>query len=189
MALPVALKGFEEHSMFYLALMVSLWFFALVPLWGSVLFMGLRLRHQSLLENDPRPNQFGIRQLMVFTGFVAVLLGVGRLLVATGWIESDIDRGYPFLIVLIAAQVLISVPLIFATLLPRRWLAGVLLALLFIVLVTIGEIPLAKEITKNRPSPELEMIAWINFFSAVWVLIFAVIVRGSGYGCGVVESR
>jgi hypothetical protein len=65
------------------------WLFAQVPLWFLAIAHGLRLTslHGETSDAPRMTRQFGIRQLMMVTAVVAVVLGIGRLLV--GWLLRD----------------------------------------------------------------------------------------------------
>ncbi|WP_425616999.1 hypothetical protein NA78x_000664 [Anatilimnocola sp. NA78] len=188
-AVPIWMEHREPWAMMWVLTMGSLWLVAQFPLWCGSLIFSVRLRHCSLPVDDVRERQFGIRQLMIFTALIGVLLGLGRMLLSLAWFDLRVDDQLGFFLFLLIAQMIVSVPLIFASLLHKHWLPGILISLLFIALVTVVEWQLSWKLLSIGPVMERGFLAWINFFSAVWVLIFAAIVRGSGYGCGVAEPR
>jgi hypothetical protein len=168
-----------------LLLNAALWLGAQLPLWGAARLFALRLWHQGevIPEGAPR-RQFGIRQLMIITAVIAVLLGIGRAILLAGWFNSN----HPDVAIftgLGVSQVLQGLPLILACLLPRWAVLGVVSSLLFIAGLTVAEIYLFKAI---MPAPAgfqfAPLLIPLNGISALWVLIFAAVVRASGYHLG-----
>lgn len=155
-----------------------LWLGAQLPLWGAARLFALRLWHQGeVIPEGASRWQFGIRQLMIITAVIAVLLGIGRAILLAGWFKSN----HPDVAIftgLGVSQVLQGLPLILACLLPRWAVLGVVSSLLFIAGLTVAEIYLFKAI---MPSP---LLIPLNGISAIWVLIFAAVVRASGYHLG-----
>jgi hypothetical protein len=58
------------------------WMVLQIPLWALAIGYGIRLRHRDDVEqrDSNSSRQFGIRQLMILTASVAIVLGVGRAL-------------------------------------------------------------------------------------------------------------
>ena len=70
------------------------WLLVQMPLWTLVRIYGLRIAHGGDLKASPAADQqFGIGQLMILTGIVAVVLGAGRLLLGGFTWESDRGQG------------------------------------------------------------------------------------------------
>lgn len=103
------------------ACLLGQWFVAQLPLWGLGVAYGLRLQHpdQAQTPVDPRDRQFGIRELLIFTTIIAVILGIGRVVVASlpRSILGDEEAG--IFVFLAVAAVLFALPLLVAGLLPR----------------------------------------------------------------------
>lgn len=159
------------------------WLLVQMPLWGLALGYGVNLRHRDDPPLAIRERQFGIRQLMILTAIVAVVLGACRWVVTaamaelqgTNWGEAAV------FFMLAAAGIVMTLPLIIAALLPRfAWLAtaGVL------VLIWLGtwyELPLVNMVGGG---PNIWHLAFINGFQAAWVLAVVGLLRLCGYGIG-----
>jgi hypothetical protein len=97
------------------------WLLVQIPLWGLAVGYGVWLRHWSDPPQTVQDRQFGIRQVMILTGIVALVLGVCRWIVggaATQFRDPDWN-GIVIFIFLAAAGVIMSLPLLIAGLLPR----------------------------------------------------------------------
>jgi hypothetical protein len=166
------------------ASIVAQWGVLQVPLWLIASAYRLRLDYVGVSPVEFRvpKQQFGLRQLMIFTAIVAILLGVGRALVIH--IAPKIGfRPYdevPVFVFLAVASVLLMLPLILAALLPRFALPAVGLCLLLIGVATAFELPLLSNL--NMEGPKTLHFVWINAFSAAWVLAITVVMRVGGYG-------
>ncbi len=115
------------------------WIVSQVPLWALALGFGLRLQHRDAAEGVHSQKQFGIGQLMIFTAIIAVLLGLGRVLVASGWFSLGQDQELlPVFLFLAGTVVVVTLPLVFAAFLSRYSLLAVMGTLVFIGLVTLG---------------------------------------------------
>lgn len=172
---------------YFMLLTSALWLVAQVPWWGVSLYFRLKLWHQGtpLPSHSTRHRQFGIRQLMIFTAFIAILLGMGRWLmqsIPNTIFDSEELKFWAFLCV---SQIAMSVPLICATMLPRYVPAGVLISLLLIAGVAAAQMPLANQLFGGFPGNEIWLLAAENLSGIVWILLFAVVVRFSSYHFGV----
>jgi hypothetical protein len=161
------------------------WLLVQAPLWCLAVMFGLSIKHRGAfaLAGQPRDLQFGIRQLMILTAIVAVVLGVARLLAA--WLRAQQlawDGDTPIFIFLTVAAVAMTLPLMIAALLPRHAIPATLAVLLVIALGTAGEYPLQRALTGGGGGgPDLWHFVWINAFQAFWVLVIAIAVRLCGY--------
>lgn len=154
-----------------------------IPFWGLAIGYGLRLRHceNAVASAHRRELQFGIRELLIITAVVAAIFGAGRLAIAVApSLAPQMGRETPIFIFLAAAAVMTSIPLVLAALLPRLALAAVILAMIFMSLATVSEVPLLSNF-HTGPGPDIFHIIAINAFTAAWILSLAVIVRISGY--------
>ncbi|HZN32880.1 MAG TPA: hypothetical protein VFB80_03645, partial [Pirellulaceae bacterium] len=127
------------------ACMVAQWLLVQVPLWCIALGYGLQIRATDSRYSTPSRQdlQFGIRQLMILTAIVAVMLGLARFLVM--WLGarwSNWGGDTVAFIFLAAAAVIMTLPLLLAALLPRRALPATLVVLLLIAGATAAESPL-----------------------------------------------
>lgn len=156
--------------------------FLQLPFWGLVLTYGLRLWYCKTisLRSDPRETQFGIRQLMIFTTIVAVVLGAGRLAVTYLPSFAGQDNATPAFIFLAVAAVVITLPLILAALLPRFAIPAVGVVLVMIGLLTAFELPLLNRFHSAGIRENL-LFVFINGFTSAWILAVVLIVRISGF--------
>ncbi len=189
--LPLAVREKDPHTFVFVLTTAGFWCVGQVPIWLAVALFGLQLRHQgsAVAANDSKQRQFGIGQLMIFTAFVAVLLGIGRLLIAHGWLPKFEQEVVLLLALLLCAQVLISLPLLFGALLKSRVVAACISGTVFGIIVTSFEMSLAEKIIFPSPTGESWILTWINFVGALWVLLFAAVVRFSGYQFGAPEEE
>lgn len=177
----------EEALVSIMAMSLAIqWFFSQIPLWTLVVFFRLRLRPVSELvpDGDGPRRQFGIGQLMVFTGLIGVLLGIGRLVIGSRWFRLNIDDEMPIFLFLVGSAIVVTLPLVFAAFLSRHSVIAMLGALVFIMLVSVAEMPLLDATVGSRGGPDLMHIVYINLFSTAWVLAMTAAVRLSGYRFG-----
>jgi hypothetical protein len=158
------------------------WVLLQFPLWGLALGYGIHLRHaDDALESDRRQRQFGIRQLIIVTAIVGVTLGMGRMLVARFATQIDlVNRETPLFIFLGVAAVVLTLPLMLATLMQRFMIPGLAIAILLIVIVTACELPLLK-LFHAGPGPKAVDFISINAFTSLIMLIVLGTVRWCGY--------
>jgi hypothetical protein len=108
---------------------------------------------------------------------VAVGLGIGQAAVATIDLSGD-DEMLVF-VFLAVASIVVTLPMLFAALMRRLTVFGVLLALLFIGIATTFEWPLFNLVGGSGPSRSIFIV--INIGSAAFIVVSAVIVRLNGY--------
>jgi hypothetical protein len=176
-----------NDSNFIMILMVCLsgqWALAQIPLWILAFSVRVRLRHrrsvaQSTLGAAP---QFGIRQMMIFTTTIAVLLGIGRVLAPPVVRHFSIDHEAFIFLFLAVAAVVTSLPTMIAPFLTRFAIPATLIALLLIVPVTYLEWPLLVLFNMQAPrGPDVWHLIYLNVFTAGWVLVVACLMRAAGY--------
>ena len=176
-------EGSSEDFVIVGMLLLSQWLLLQFPLWAAAIGFGIQLRHADEIESESAASQtqFGIRQLMLVTAIVAVLLGIGRIAIPPV-VEQEgfIQQVGPILVFLAVAEVAITFPLVLAALLRRRAFVGVMLALGLIVVVTICEIPLMRMASAGGSSSILQVVA-LNFGTVAWMVIVLSIVRSNGY--------
>jgi hypothetical protein len=162
------------------------WLLVQIPLWGLAVGYGLWLRHSTDPPQTVHDRQFGIRQVMILTGIVALVLGVSRWIVGeTAVFFHDTDwQGIVVFIFLTAAGIVMSLPLLIAGLLPRHSVVAVLVALFWIAVGTWIELTLVMILPTRGGGPDFWHLAFINGFQAAWVLAVVAIVRWCGYGIG-----
>jgi hypothetical protein len=167
------------------ACVLGQWALGQMPLWLIV----WRLKTQLHSLDDPQPTadrewrQFDIRQLMIVTVVVAVVLGIGRYLVLY-WSPQGGSPDWLIFIFLSIAAIAMTVPLILATLLPRHALAATAVMLLLIGVATLLELPALRAVGGGGGGPEIADFAYINLIGSAWIVTFALSVRLGGYGLG-----
>jgi hypothetical protein len=171
--------------------LLAQWLIAQVPLWGLGLAYGVRVLHPSQLQRqpDPRERQFGIRELLIFTTIIGVILGLGRALVANMPRTVGVDHAVGIFAFLSVAAILLSMPLLIAGLLPHYWRRAIAIGLLVIVAATIGELPLLNSTVGPAGGPDASHLALINAFTSAWVLVYIVVIRRAGYRLGIGSVR
>jgi hypothetical protein len=159
--------------------LLAQWVVLQIPLWTLALGFGLHLRHNEDVEGKGNGGQisFGIRHLLIIMLIVGVGLGIGRTIVSN--VEVTRFREILVFIFLAAAAVVLTLPLLLSALVRRMAVLGVLLALLFIGVVTALELPLLNLLGGSGPSAH-HFLA-INFASAGLILVSALVVRLNGY--------
>jgi hypothetical protein len=159
------------------------WTIAQALLWALAIWFGLRLHH----ADDPayRPDypkrQFGIRHLMLITVLVAVTFSIGRTIVGgSRGLSPWILEMMMFFSFLALAAIVLPLPLLLASLLPRRAIPAVLAVLMLIGFATAGELAI-KTAVLGSPRPDLGDFIALNAFTAVTILAAALVLRLNGY--------
>jgi hypothetical protein len=177
----------QENPAIIMVATLGQWLLAQVPLWILAWRRGLGIRlggeHTARL---PAQLQFGIRQLMILTAIVAVLLGAGRALAPA--IKSILDGGMweeaPVFAFVVATNVVLTLPLALGILLPQRALLACGLGLLFVGLATWCELSLLWVFIPGTGAPDADVVAmfWtMNYLQAAWVLVPLGVLRLGGY--------
>lgn len=161
------------------------WILMQMPMWTISAGMGFHLRYREDVDavvdsNGQAADQtlrFGIRDLMITMAILGVLLGICRFLVSA--INVPGMNELPIFIFLGVAGVVMTFPLVIASLMQRYALAGVAMALLFMGAATFGELMTAEMV--GGPGPDIEDFIAINVSSAFGILVIAGVVRLNGY--------
>jgi hypothetical protein len=170
----------------YGGLLLGQYLLAQVPLWAITIWRGVRLGSTAEQQGGPRPSdqQFGIREVMILTAAVAIVLGMGRWLIHSAsfrasWPDSQLLLVIGFLVV---ANTTISLPLVFAMLLTRRALVASLLAAVSIALVTAIEVPAFELLRESGNRNDISLVLWtMNLTQALWVGAALLVLRLGGY--------
>jgi len=190
-ALNVAFRdhGDDELVPLLAVCLLGQWVVMQSPLWGLALGYGLRMSLQEERNRvlDHRARQFGIRQLMIVTAIVAIVLGIGRAVV-TNMSQMSAGRETAIFAFLGAAAVIMTLPLLMAALLRRWAIPAVVVVLALVGLATYWELSLLKAFQLGG-GPTVVDLMWINFVTSAWVLAFVLSARLSGYGLTVAPSR
>ena len=185
-ALPIMADNGWRDALVISVMMAGAWLIAQFPIWLTAKILGLQLRHQETrVTHEVKQRQFGIGQMMIFTAFVAVVLGLLRLVANNRWLGITDLEVVIIMAWLLLMQLLITLPLLFGMLLPNRWLLGTALGLLFVVLAMVAEIPIAMRVLNTAYYHDYLILPCVNAVSVAWVLLFAAVIRGSGYHFGV----
>ena len=123
--------GPDEAAMKWGACLLGQWLLLQVPFWGLALGLGLRLRHIDEVEQVSNRGQlrFGIRHLFIVMFIVAVVLGIGRIIVPMISISGQAGA---FLAFLALTGIVVTLPLLLGCLMQRQVILGVVLSLLLI---------------------------------------------------------
>jgi hypothetical protein len=175
-----------SSELVFVASVAGQWMLVQLPLWVLAVVYGLRVRHQSDPPETVRDRQFGIRQVMILTFIVAVVLGVFRLAVAEYAMHfENINRTSLAIIgVQALAAVTMNLPLLIAALLPRFWLPAIGVVLTLIGLGTWYELPLLLIIGGPGVGASVWLLVLINGYQSAWILAVVAILRMCGYGIG-----
>jgi hypothetical protein len=159
------------------------WVLVQAPMWLLVARYGLRIRHQdeAATVTDHRDQQFGIRQVMILTMIVAVVLGIGRIVLGELKGGGGPTDGLMIFAFLVLTNAVIPLPVIAAALLPRGIWRATFAALLLVALATAIEVTLVWLLAKATAASELSMFALINSFHCAWILTLLHLVRRSGF--------
>jgi hypothetical protein len=168
--------------------LLAQWTLVQVPLWILGISYGIRMRHREDAqgEDDRRARQFGIRQLLIATTVLAVVLAIGRFVVLNA--DGGIVDGEALIFALLGvAAVLMSLPLLMAALLPRYSVVAVAVVSLLIAVGTFFELPLLQRFQGS--GPETVDLIWINLCTSLWIVAFVTATRLSGYGIAQARTR
>lgn len=170
------------------ASLLGQWLIVQTILWGLAVAYGWRLHFQAAADYrgsapQPRDRQFGIRQLMIVTAIIGVLLGTGRIILTNLPPDMDFARGEaPVVIFLGVSAILITLPLLVAAFLPK-WAVGSCAVLLVIIgAATVWQFPLLALVDPAVPKDVAYLLFAINFSAAAWILAFVAAARLCGYG-------
>jgi hypothetical protein len=184
--LQASVHGQPSHpseALIVAAALIGQWLVVQLPLWGLRVVYGVRLRHASDPPESTRDRQFGIRQVMILTFIVAVVLGVCRWVVAETAVHfQDMDwSGLAIITFLALAGIIMNFPLLIAALLPRYWLPAIGVVLVLIALGTWYELPLLLAVGGPGVTASNWLLVAVNGFQAAWVLGVVALVRRCGY--------
>jgi hypothetical protein len=166
--------------------LLAQWLIVAVTLWALAIVYGWRIQFQpgeTFLAQPHGRRQFGIRQLMILTASVGVLLGTGRMVISSFPAILEVSpRDVQIVVFLAIAAILITLPLLVSTLMPK-WVVVSCVALLGVIgLATIWEFPLLKFVDPNMPDEVAYLLFSTNYVTAAWILAFALTMWLCGYG-------
>jgi hypothetical protein len=164
------------------ALCGSTWLGPQLALW-CLRFMG---RLSVSLPGEIRTaseNQVGIRQLLVFTTLIAVMLGIARIAFSFMTKEDMPPDNEAFIALgfIVVSSALLMIPLALSMLLQRFAFLFVVVVLLLGSLATYFELDILNLVVKSAGGPDKWFFIGLNTFTAVWILIFTGIARFTGY--------
>jgi hypothetical protein len=182
----VGIHGGPNNSAFVFGALLSIqWGLLQIPLWGLVISQGMHLRHAEASNQgiDPCERQFGLRQLIIITAVIGVLLGIGRIVAP--YFAQQIGfarRDQVILIFLGVAEVILTLPLLLAGLLKQRSVLALSLAILLIGLATAWEHQLLVQVSgPGGAGAGPQTFIAINVGTSVILLMLLAIVRINGY--------
>lgn len=176
--------GPDEAAVVVGGCLLGQWFLVQLPLWGLAMGYGVRLQHRDEvgLGTDPRERQFGIRQLMIITAIVGVVFGIGRIVVVNLGHRLNVDGEVAIFGFLAIAAIVITLPVLLASLLPRLALPATLLVLVLVCFATAWELPMLRSTgAGRRGGPDAMHFVWINSLTTAWLLALVAVVRLNGY--------
>ncbi len=154
------------------------WLLLQLPFWTLALVSQVRLRQlDDVRESDTGRVRFGIRHLLIVMTIAGVVLGTGRIVVS----QLSLRGEGPIFVFLAVAAIVLTLPLLLASLLRRRAILGTALALLVTGLATVWELPLLQALGTSRPGPQTGHFIAINVTSSLLILVVAGVVRMNGY--------
>jgi hypothetical protein len=181
-AVNIAINGGPDGAAIVLgACFLGQWIVLQIPLWAVALGFRMQLRHVNDVQSQPSQLQFGIRQLIIVTAIVGVMLGIGRVIVTNLGQSVDWNHEAPIFIFLAMAAIVMTLPLLLAALMQRWASLSVILVVTLIGLATIWEAPLLRVSLGSGPGPNTMDLAAINATTALFVLVFTGVVRLCGY--------
>jgi hypothetical protein len=188
LAIGAAASGAQPTEMLVLVGGILLqWILVQIGPWILAAFCGLRITHRSELGKlQLSDQQFGIRQLLILTAIVAVLLGGTRfLLTRFQWAQTQPDwaEGLKIFSFLAVANAVLTLPLLAAGLLRRHAVIASIVAVGFALALVAVEYPAFTLIARGGPPAE-ELIAiflWMNATQCAWVLTIVGILRAGGF--------
>jgi hypothetical protein len=130
-------------------------------------------------RDDHRNRQIGIREAMIVTAVVAVVLGAAGFN-SGGLRDVSINWGMAidFAFLTLASSVVAS-PLILWMLFSRTWIGRIGVALFFVTLAAAAQTLLLPLI--SSPSPGLYLFsAMVNAFQSVWIILVLSLLRIGG---------
>jgi hypothetical protein len=161
------------------ACLAGQWILVQLPLWALAIAYGLRVGHRDDAQSPTiGDRQFGIRQLLILTTIVAMVLAACRWVVTSVAAETDWTEAPVFAFLAIAA-VAIALPLIVAGLLPRFSLVASAIVAGLIGLLTWWELPLVNMVGGG---PDVWHLLIINVFQVAWIWAILLLLRFCGYG-------
>jgi len=166
--------------------MLAQWLLVQAPFWLLVAKYGASIRHgdDEEVQRDMREHQVGIRQLMILTLIVGLVLGIGRLaLGGIKWDSSSNDwKGMLSVFFLAFCQAIMALPLVGAALHRTTPVIAMLIALLLVGFATFLETSLMNLIEQQTGPRSDELIFWfLSFTQAAWIIGVGVLMRVGGY--------
>lgn len=179
-AVNISINRGPSNGVFVIGVLLGVqWLILQLPLWGMNLGAGLQVQYGEAVSGDASTGQvrFGIRDLFILMGIVALFLGIGR--VAIPYVDMSGGHEVYIFVFLGVAGVFMTLPLLVAALLQRMIVRGVVAAVFFIVMGTLAELPVFEQL--GGPGPDIEDFIAINTAGAMLVLVVAGVVRLCGY--------
>jgi hypothetical protein len=169
----------------YAGAMLLQWLFLQLPMWIAVVRYGLRvgLENDGGWSNDYRDKQFGIRQIMILTVLVALVLGASRLMLGGLKADASFKKSTEILIFafLAFANAAVSLPLVSTVLLRQKAFAATCGALLLSAFATAIELSALTLFLAVGMPDEYWMFSLINGFQVAWILAVLLLLRTGGF--------
>jgi hypothetical protein len=164
------------------ACLAGQWLAVQAPLWGMRRWYRVSLRRPGS-ERSPGAVQFSIREIMILTAIIAVLLGLGRMFIQAeflSWLPRRHGDILPILFVTLTA-IITTLPLLCSLGLQRFSPIAVALSLALVVVATFVERPILMQIGAGNPPDLIWLLAAINGVQTFWIFVIGGLVRYAGY--------
>ena len=160
--------------------LIGQWLLLQFPFWTLALGFGLRLRHINAMDQSTDGGQlrFGIRHLLIVMFVVGVVLGIGRIVVPKISVPGQL---VPIYALLATTAIVVTLPLLLASLMRRQAILGILLSLVLMGLATASELPLMETLGMASAGANTAVFIAINVASALVILVVAGVVQLNGY--------
>ena len=192
LSINLAINGGPSGALVIVAVcLVGQWSLVVITLLITRAIFGFRLQHPDECRTDASAPQFqfGIRQLLIVTSIVAVVLGIGRVAmpVLSKYLEFPGGREIPIFTFLGIAAALVTLPLIIAALMRRLAILGVAITLALIGLATYWELSLMRAVSISGPGTGDFMA--LNGATTLIMLVLLAVIRLNGYRLVATSSR
>lgn len=178
-------SGWDSEWWLVVGSVLGQWMLGQIPLWTLGWLSNQRIARadeQAGLPTLLKP-QYGIRELMLLTAAVAVVLGIGRLLLP--WLTSTFSQGnlreVPIFAFVVFVNLVLTLPVFLGVLLRRGAILGTLVALGFVAIATWLELSLMFAMFGNAGADVTLMFCIMNGVQAAWALAAAGLLRAAGF--------
>ena len=177
--------GFSaEEAVLMCLFALAFWGLIQIPLWLARLALGVSMiRGEDSTASQATRSQYGIRQLMVLTFGVCLILGIGRWVTPAKTVEdlNSVSIGDWILFGTMATALsLLAATSIIGTLHVHYWRAGIAVSAASAGLVAIGDYSVSAQLTSlGKGEAVLHSLMIVSAY--LWLLLSVLLVRVAGY--------